>query len=163
MPRTDPIPSFPQSQPPDCKSCLIGALHAKEVKGLGPKLMILRLLRSNHCPCNGHKFRNHVRAFLCRAHRILRDICFARLQVIAGIEHAAVRIAPAWTRLFPDSSAAAMNMDGPSKCFASNVSEYLRAKVAKINHQGVAARLLHILQGLHHVEFAFHDTDWTFV
>ena len=39
----------------------------------------------------------------------------------------------------------------------------LRAKVAQVNHQCVAASLLHVLQRLHHVDLALHDADGALV
>ena len=109
---------------------------------------------------------DHICTFFCCSYRIFRNICFdiSQFQVVACIEHSAVCIS---TSLNQDclrvSSAAATNIFGPSKCFASNVSEISGPKFPRYTTECVTSCFLDIFQSLYHVDLALYDTDRTFI
>ena len=108
---------------------------------------------------------DHIRAFLGRPNRILRNIGLniAQFQVVAGIEHPAVCVAASVQQIVAAFLRGSHEHLWPVKMFCEQSLGYLRSKIAKVYAQRVASGLLDVLKRLHHMDLAFYDADRAFI
>ena len=144
---------------------LDGRVAGQEVQGPGAEGDDLQAAQSHDGPCDGDELVNPVGALRRGAHGILGYVCLhvAQLQVIAGVEHAAVGIAPAAHQVVLALLGSRDVHGGAVEMLGQKGLGDFRAEVAQVHAQGVAAVLLDVLQGLHHVNLALHDAHGALV
>ncbi len=108
---------------------------------------------------------NHVSALGSGSHRILGDISadLAQAQVVAGIQHAAVRVSSAVGQIVLALLGSRAEHLRAVKMLREQCLRDLRAKVSKIDHKGVASRFPDVLKSLDHMDLALDDADRTFI
>ena len=104
---------------------------------------------------------NHIGTFTGKAHRVLGNVRahIAQLQVIAGVQHSAVCIAAALNQAVLVLFSGGHEHLGAVEVLGQQGFGNFRTEVAQIDAQRIAAGFLDILQRLHHVDFALHNTD----
>ena len=125
----------------------------------------LQVIQSDHGSCDRLEFMDHVRTLLSGSHRILRDIGFhiAQFQIVAGIEHAAVRIAAALYEIILCFFRSRHEHLRSLEMFCKQGLGDLRPEVSKVDNQCIASGFLNVLEGLYHMDLTFYDADRTFI
>ena len=95
------------------------------------------------------------------AHGLLGDIglYLPKLQIVAGVEHTAVGVAASAHKVVAGLLGGGNEHTGAVEVLGEKGLGYLRAEVAKVHHQGVAAVFLNVFKSLYHVYFRLHYAD----
>ena len=144
---------------------LNGCITCQKVQRTGAKGNDLQVVQPVDRPCNGQEIVDHVRTLCGSSYRILRNVRFhaTQLQIVAGVEHAAVRITAAGRKhagVFLGSGTEHLRT---VKVLCQQRFGNFRTEVPQIDAQGIAAGFFQVVQSLYHVDLTLHDTDWTFV
>ena len=99
------------------------------------------------------------------AHGLLGDVSagLAQGEGVAGVQHTAVGIATTVDQVVLGLLSSGAEHGGAVEVLGQHGLGDLGTEVAQIDHEGVAASLVDILQGLLHVDLALHDADRTLV
>ena len=144
---------------------LDGRVAGQEVQRPGAEADDLQILQAHKGAGDGDELVDSVGAVLCVAHGVFRyvGLDFPELQVIAGVEHAAVGVAAATHQVVAGFLRGGNEHGGTVKMLGQQGFGDFRAEVAQVHHQRVAAGVLHVFQRLHHMDFAFHNADGALV
>ena len=125
----------------------------------------LEVLQSDEGARHGQELVDQVSAVSGVADRIFRDVRLhaAELEVVAGVEHAAERVATVTHETVAGFLAGRAEHDGTVEVLGEHGLGDLRAEVAEVDAEGVAFVLLEVLEGLEHVDLALDDADGTFI
>ena len=141
------------------------SVACQEIQRTGTKADDLQAAQADDRSCNGTKFCDHIRTFFCCPDGIFRNICFhiAQLQIVAGIEHTAVRIPSSLDQVASSFFCSGYKHLRSVKMLCKQGLRNLRSEVSKIYHQSIAACFFDILQSLYHMDLTLHDADRTFI
>ena len=108
---------------------------------------------------------DHIRALRGRSYRVFRNICPDRTQpqVVAGVQHTAVCVSSSIGQIVLALLGGSAEHLRTLEMLRKKRLRDLRAEVSKVDHDGVAACLLHILKRLDHLGLALDDADRTFI
>ena len=136
---------------------LNGRVAGEEILGPGAEGDDLQALDPQNRPGHREKLPDHLRALPGRAHGIIGNVRLhpAQAQVIRAVQHAAVGVAPAVDQVAVALGGSHVHDRSPEP-LGQNGLRRLRAEIAQIHHQGIAAGSLHIRQGLQGVGLIFH-------
>ncbi len=141
-------------------------ITGKEILRAGAERNDLEIVKAETDAGNRQEIVNHIRAVFCITDRILRNPCgrVPQCQVIAGIEHAAERIAASGDAQrrgsFFGSGAEHLR---PVKMFCEKCLGDFGAEVTKVDAERIAAVRPDIFERVHHVRFTLHDGDRAFI
>ncbi len=139
--------SFSSISTPSSYKPLIGALQAKKSCGTWTEGDHQTLQTEDNAAARN--VLNHLSYVLCIAYRILRDVTLQVARTGArAVEHTAVSTSPRPLIMSPSPSAAATNMQGPSKFFAIKKSQEISGPSTEEYNQSVAALLFHFAKAL---------------
>ena len=141
--------------------CIAG----KEVCRTRSKADDLKIAQSFNCSCDRKELMNHICTVFGITNRIFRDIGFyiTKLQVIACIQHTAVSISTSLAKVILCLLCCCDKHFWSVEMFCKKCFGNFRSKVSKVNTKCIAACFFDVLKSLYHMNFAFYDTDWTFV
>ena len=144
---------------------LDGRVAGQEVQGPGAEGDDFQAAQSHDGPCDGDELVDPVGALRRGAHGILGYVCLhiAQLQIIAGVEHAAVGVAPAAHQVVLALLGSRDVHGGTVEMLGQKGLGDFRAEVPQVYAQGIAAIRLDVLQGLYHVDLALHDAHGALV
>ena len=140
---------------------LNGRVAGEEVQRTRAEADDLEALQADDRSCNRHELVNHVRALVSGADRVFRNVnlYIAQLQVVAGVQHAAICVAAAVHEVFCGFFRGRTEHNGAVKVLCKQRLGNFRTEVAKVNDKRVAACVLYVFKCLYHVDLALHDTD----
>ena len=139
---------------------LNGRVAGEEVQRARAEADDLEALQADDRSCNRHELVNHVRALVSGADRVFRNVnlYIAQLQVVAGVQHAAICVAAAVHEVFCGFFRGRTEHNGAVKVLCKQRLGNFRTEVAKVNDKRVAACVLYVFKRLYHVDLALHDT-----
>ena len=137
----------------------------QEVQRPGAEADDLQAPQTHNSPGNGQELMDPIRALLRVSHGVFGNIGLdlPKLQVVAGVQHAAVSVAPSADQVISAFLRRGDKHGGAVKVFCQESLGNFRAKIAQVHHQSVAPGLFYVLQRLYHVDLAFHNADGALV
>ena len=139
---------------------LDGRVAGHEISRTGTEGNDLQAVKADDRSGDGREIRDHIRAFLRRSYRIFRNIGLqiSQFQVVACVQHAAVGVSSAAHQVVSGLLRRGNHHGGAVKLLNQQGFGRFRSEVSKVNHDRVAARSLHIREGLPHIDFIL-DAD----